>query len=167
MQPEKSGTGRSGRRPQLRRRRGVKPRVLAKAALLVFVLILLSALTLLLVAVFRRPELIERRKNNSGLLVESGEAQLLESLTKPALVPERAALIRLDGILVLQSGEHYATFTVDGITATMVRYDYVGEYQLTDINASGVELTRGDEVVALTLSGSNKLDVVGGGGAGA
>ena len=142
-------------------RRRMRPRTRARITFGIFAVILLTTLFILLATLFRRrPDLLPNRDSSSNLLVEGGEAQLLESFTKPALLPERVSTVRLDGVMILQSGENYATFTVDGITATMVQDDYVGDYQIAEITASGVELEAGDETVVLTLQ-DNKLDTAG------
>lgn len=150
-------SGSDGKRRPGRRR--MRPRTRARIAFGVFAVILLAALSIFLTTLFRRrPDLLQGDGGGSNLVVEGGEAQLLENFTKPALLPERVATIRLDGVMIVQNGENYATFTVDGIVATMVRNDYLGDYQISDISVSGVELKSDDDTVVLTLS-DNKLDI--------
>ena len=89
------------------------PKTKAQMALSVFLLILLAALVILVTALFRHPEVITEYKNKSNLVVESGQAQLLDSFTKAPMLPETVSTIRLDGIFIQQTGDSYATFSVD------------------------------------------------------
>ncbi|MBQ6059580.1 MAG: hypothetical protein IJL39_05975 [Clostridia bacterium] len=129
----------------------------ARAAFTVFLLILAAALVILLATFLRHPEVIAEYRNRSNLVVESGQAQLLDSLTKAPMLPETVSTIRLDGIFVRRAGENYATFTVDGVTATMVEDDYIGSYQIATIASDGVTL-KGSDTVKLTMA-DNKLDL--------
>lgn len=90
--------------------------------------------------------------------MESGQAQLLDSFTKAPMLPETVSSIRLDGIFIQQTGDSYATFSVDGVTATMVEDDYVGGYQIYDITSEGVTLRKDGEKITLTMT-ENKLDI--------
>ncbi len=134
------------------------PKTKAQMALSVFLLILLAALVILVTALFRHPEVITEYKNKSNLVVESGQAQLLDSFTKAPMLPETVSTIRLDGIFIQQTGDSYATFSVDGVTATMVEDDYLGGYQIYDIASDGVTLRKGSERVTLTMT-ENRLDL--------
>ena len=134
------------------------PKTKAQMALSVFLLILLAALVILVTALFRHPEVITEYKNKSNLVVESGQAQLLDSFTKAPMLPETVSTIRLDGIFIQQTGDSYATFSVDGVTATMVEDDYLGGYQIYDIASDGVTLRMGSERVTLTMT-ENRLDL--------
>ena len=134
------------------------PKTKAQMALSVFLLILLAALVILVTALFRHPEVITEYKNKSNLVVESGQAQLLDSFTKAPMLPETVSTIRLDGIFIQQTVDSYATFSVDGVTATMVEDDYLGGYQIYDIASDGVTLRKGSERVTLTMT-ENRLDL--------
>ena len=134
------------------------PKTKAQMALSVFLLILLAALVILVTALFRHPEVITEYKNKSNLVVESGQAQLLDSFTKAPMLPETVSTIRLDGIFIQQTGDSYATFSVDGVTATRVEDDYLGGYQIYDIASDGVTLRKGSERVTLTMT-ENRLDL--------
>ena len=135
------------------------PKTKAQLAVSVFLLILAATLIVLVTALIRDPEaLLEHGQSGSALIVESGQAQLLESYTKAPLLPEHVATIRLDGLFLLQEGESYATFSVDGLSATLVEDDYIGDYQITAITAEGVTLKKGSDRVTLTMT-DNLLDL--------
>jgi len=135
------------------------PKTKAQLAMSVFVLILLATLVVFAMTLFRNPgAILESGGRSSSLVVESGQAQLLEGFTKTPLLPENAATIRLDGLFLQQDAKGYATFTVDGITATLVEDDYIGGYQITDISAEGVTLKKGSTRVTLTMA-DNLLDL--------
>ena len=144
------------RRTGLRR---IRASTRARLAFGAFFLILLISAVVLLVTVFFRPEQAEQERLDSSLLVEGGSVQLLDSFAQPARVPERVATIRLDGLMILQSGENFATFTIDGITATMIKNDYIGGYRIADITSAGVVLQDETERITLTLT-ENSLNVI-------
>ena len=122
-------------------------------------LILFAALVILITALFRHPEVLsDDPGDQSALVMESGQAQLLDSFTKAPMLPETVSSIRLDGIFIQQTGDSYATFSVDGVTATMVEDDYVGGYQIYDITSEGVTLRKDGEKITLTMT-ENKLDI--------
>jgi len=129
-----------------------------KLAIGILLLIVLISIGILIVSMFRKPVAIEQEIHESGILVEAGNVQLLDSFTQPIPIPERVATVRLDGLLVLQTGTGYATLTIDGITSTMVVSDYIGDYIITSITTQGVELRSGQERIMITLA-NNRLDI--------
>ena len=135
------------------------PKTKAQMALSAFLLILFAALVIMITALFRHPEVLsDDPGDQSALVMESGQAQLLDSFTKAPMLPETVSSIRLDGIFIQQTGDSYATFSVDGVTATMVEDDYVGGYQIYDITSEGVTLRKDGEKITLTMT-ENKLDI--------
>ncbi|HWQ51728.1 MAG TPA: hypothetical protein VN369_07995, partial [Terriglobales bacterium] len=77
-------------------------------------------------------------------------------------IPEDPVTVKLDGMMVRPEGESYATFTIDGVTATLVEGDYIGDYQVDSIAENGVTLTVQGVGVTLTLE-NNKLSLLGDG----
>ena len=86
------------------------PKTKAQMALSAFLLILFAALVILITALFRHPEVLsDDPGDQSALVMESGQAQLLDSFTKAPTLPETVSSIRLDGIFIQQTGDSYAT----------------------------------------------------------
>ena len=132
----------------------------AKLAFGTLLIILILALLLLAMAVLRQTG-GEKAPSETRLLITAGEAELLERYAGVQALPERPVSVRLDGMMIRPEGESFATFTVDGVTATMVEGDYIGDFQVEKIGENSVELAGKGEVVVLMLD-SNKLSLLGG-----
>ncbi len=133
----------------------------AKFAFGTFLFILILALIVLGIA-WARHSAPEKEQSETSLLVNTGEAELLERYAGVQEIPEQPVTVKLDGMMVRPDGESYATFTIDGVTATLVEGDYIGDYQVDSIAENGVTLAAQGTDVTLTLE-NNKLSLLGDG----
>jgi hypothetical protein len=133
----------------------------AKFAFGTFLFILVLALIVLGVA-WARHSAPKKEQEATSLLVNTGEAELLERYAGVREIPEKPVTVKLDGMMVRPDGESYATFTINGVTATLVEGDYIGDYHVDSIEENGVTLAAQGADVTLTLE-NNKLSLLGGG----
>ncbi|HWQ52014.1 MAG TPA: hypothetical protein VN369_09465, partial [Terriglobales bacterium] len=98
----------------------------AKFAFGTFLFILILALVVLGIA-WARHSAPKEEQIETSLLVSTGEAELLERYAGVREIPEDPVTVKLDGMMVRPEGESYATFTIDGVTATLVEGDYIGD----------------------------------------
>jgi len=133
----------------------------AKFAFGTFLFILILTLIVLGIA-WARHSAPKKEQAATSLLVNTGEAELLERYAGVREIPEKPSTVKLDGMMVRPYGESYATFTIDGMTATLVEGDYIGDYQVDSIEENGVTLAAQGIDVTLTLE-NNKLSLLGGG----
>ena len=133
----------------------------AKFAFGTFLFILILTLIVLGIA-WARHSAPKKEQAASSLLVNTGDAELLERYAGVREIPEKPNTVKLAGMMVRPDGESYATFTIDGVTATLVEGDYIGDYQVDSIEENGVTLAAQGADVTLTLE-NNKLSLLGGG----
>ncbi len=136
----------------------------ARIAFLTFILIIIASLVVLVIAMFNNSEAELPQEDlppedASALVVAAGEAQLLAGYVTAKALPENPVSVELRGMMVCGENDTYATFEVDGQTATLIEGDYIGSWQVVEITENDVALEGYGEEVLLTLD-NGKLNML-------